>query len=165
MDYLERNEIIISTPDRPAKGKRVLNAAQVSSPKKARLGNSSTKFLRKAAESVGVQMSNVCGMMVIWNKHVTAILSFGCVPIFSIHWCGDLFGTKVVPGFCWMFLFLHSNSKFFYQERLLWHGTSWECVPNIVCLRPICDLLHSLKRTSGKCWFSHNIHGTYVHLP
>ena len=65
MDYPERNEIIISTPDRPAKGKRVLNAAQVSSPKKARLGNSSTKFLRKAAESVGVQMSNVCGMMVI----------------------------------------------------------------------------------------------------
>lgn len=161
MGYPERNEIIISTPDRP---ERVLNAAQVSSPLST-TGKLLNKFLRKAAESVGVQMSNVCGMMVIWNKNVTAILSFGCVPIFSIHWCGDLFGTKVVHGFCWMFLFLHSNSKFFYQERLLWHGTSWECVPNIVCLRPICDLLHSLKRTSGKWWFSHNIHGTYVHLP
>lgn len=61
MGYPERNEIIISTPDRP---ERVLNAAQVSSPLST-TGKLLNKFLRKAAESVGVQMSNVCGMMVI----------------------------------------------------------------------------------------------------
>ena len=39
-----------------------------------------------------------------------------------------LFGTFCSP-ICW-----HSMSPTLNQERLLWHGTSWECVPNIVCL-------------------------------
>ena len=83
---------------------------------------------------VAIQMSSVCGIMVILNDFNS----------YLIHWLRSdfflLIGVEIYLG-----PFVH---QFFgcdisplqlcgkcNQERLLWHGTSWECVPNIVCLR------------------------------
>ena len=106
------------------------HCSRVCSRKKSMTGFPKTKLLRKAVDWK-FNDSKCC------YPDVKCLWYYGNLSSYPINWLGFIIlflGVEIIWDLLFTDFFRHSMSPTLLQERLLWHGTSWECVPNIVCL-------------------------------